>query len=198
MFRAMAFSCGARFVFRSSAGTSLAIAPRMIEHNLRPLPVIDGPTSCRIATRGLADAAESLGLLGELMAELSRRQGNGAGLHSPQEVPAPADTSQVLSVAEAIGSVLRRISCPPTSAWNTAEQASVYLGLPSRKALYQAVRRGLVPAHRIGRRLRFRVAELDRVLGVARTDQAIAESLPSIHRTAVSSAGTTPACRGRR
>ena len=48
--------------------------------------------------------------------------------------------------------------------WMTAEQAAAHLGLPSRKALYQAVRRGQVPVHRFGKRLRFSRAELDRVL----------------------------------
>jgi len=44
--------------------------------------------------------------------------------------------------------------------WLTAEEAVAYLGLPSRKALYQAVRRGQVPVHRLGqRRMRFSRAE---------------------------------------
>jgi excisionase family DNA binding protein len=52
-----------------------------------------------------------------------------------------------------------------TVEWLGADQATRYLGLPSRKALYQAVRRGQVPVHRLGkRRMRFRRAELDRVL----------------------------------
>ena len=49
--------------------------------------------------------------------------------------------------------------------WLGATEAAGYLGLPSRKALYQAVRRGQVPAHRLGaRRMRFRRVELDEVL----------------------------------
>jgi len=49
--------------------------------------------------------------------------------------------------------------------WLTAEQAAVYLGLRTAKALYQRVRRGQVPAHRLGNRsLRFLPAELDAVL----------------------------------
>lgn len=48
--------------------------------------------------------------------------------------------------------------------WLTAMQAFQYLGLPSLRALYQAVRRGQVPAHRLGRRLRFDQGELDRAL----------------------------------
>ena len=52
-----------------------------------------------------------------------------------------------------------------TVEWLTALEAANYLGLPSRKALYQAVRRGQVPVHRLGRRrLRFRRAELDQLL----------------------------------
>ena len=49
--------------------------------------------------------------------------------------------------------------------WLGVDQAARYLGLPSRKALYQAVRRGQIPVHRLGtRRMRFRCAELDQVL----------------------------------
>ncbi|HTP24061.1 MAG TPA: helix-turn-helix domain-containing protein [Anaeromyxobacteraceae bacterium] len=48
--------------------------------------------------------------------------------------------------------------------WLNVEDAVSYLGLRSRMALYQAVRRGQVPAHRFGRRLRFRRSELDEAL----------------------------------
>ncbi len=48
--------------------------------------------------------------------------------------------------------------------WLTAPEAAAYLGLPSHRALYQAIRRGQVRTHRLGRRLRFRTAELDAVL----------------------------------
>ncbi len=45
--------------------------------------------------------------------------------------------------------------------WLTTDQAVAYLGLPSRKALYQAVRRDQVPVHRLGvRRMRFSRDEL--------------------------------------
>jgi excisionase family DNA binding protein len=50
------------------------------------------------------------------------------------------------------------------SPWMTAEQAASYLGLPSIRALYQAVRRGQVPARRLGRRLRFLRQDLDATL----------------------------------
>jgi excisionase family DNA binding protein len=50
------------------------------------------------------------------------------------------------------------------AAWLTVEDAVRYLGLRSRMALYQAVRRGQVPAHHFGRRLRFRRSELDEAL----------------------------------
>ena len=50
------------------------------------------------------------------------------------------------------------------SPWLNVEQAVAYLALPSKKALYEAVRRGEVPVHRFGRRLRFRKHELDEVL----------------------------------
>jgi len=51
-------------------------------------------------------------------------------------------------------------------AWMNADEAAAYLGYRTRAALYQAVRRGIVPAHRLGaRRLRFHRAELDAELG---------------------------------
>jgi len=46
----------------------------------------------------------------------------------------------------------------------TAGEAARYLGLPSIRALYQAVRRGQVPARRLGRRLRFWRQDLDGTL----------------------------------
>lgn len=50
--------------------------------------------------------------------------------------------------------------------WLTADEATTYLGLPTRKALYAAVARGQVPARRFGRRrLRFNRVELDALLG---------------------------------
>ncbi len=53
--------------------------------------------------------------------------------------------------------------------WLTADEATAYLGLPTRKALYAAVERGQIPAHRLGRRrLRFRLDELDNLLGKVR------------------------------
>ena len=48
--------------------------------------------------------------------------------------------------------------------WFTPAEAARFLGLPSVRALYQAARRGQVPVHRLGRRLRFRQDELDRIL----------------------------------
>jgi excisionase family DNA binding protein len=48
--------------------------------------------------------------------------------------------------------------------WLNPDEACAYLRLPSLKALYQAVRRGTVPVHRMGRLLRFRRPELDQVL----------------------------------
>lgn len=54
---------------------------------------------------------------------------------------------------------------PQPSLWLTADEATVYLRLPTRKALYAAVARHAVPAHRLGqRRMRFHRAELDAIL----------------------------------
>jgi excisionase family DNA binding protein len=52
--------------------------------------------------------------------------------------------------------------------WLTASEATAYLGFPTRKALYAAVERGQVPAHKLGRRLRFSRGELDALLGRGR------------------------------
>lgn len=51
-----------------------------------------------------------------------------------------------------------------TAGWLTADEAAAYLGLPSRRALYMAIRRGQVPVHRLGRRMRFDARELDAAL----------------------------------
>ena len=53
--------------------------------------------------------------------------------------------------------------------WLNATEAASYLSLPSRRALYQAVRRGTIPAYRWGKRLRFKRLELDDVLEEGRT-----------------------------
>jgi excisionase family DNA binding protein len=53
---------------------------------------------------------------------------------------------------------------PVPGGWLTADQAMAYLGLPSRRALYMAIRRGQVPVHRLGRRMRFDPRELDEAL----------------------------------
>jgi excisionase family DNA binding protein len=49
--------------------------------------------------------------------------------------------------------------------WLSPEEAAKYLRLRSVRALYDHVRRGRVPAHRLGRLLRFHRLELDALLG---------------------------------
>lgn len=49
--------------------------------------------------------------------------------------------------------------------WLLPEEAAAYLRLKNVRALYDHVRRGRVPAHRLGRLLRFHRLELDAVLG---------------------------------
>jgi len=63
--------------------------------------------------------------------------------------------------------------------WLDPTQAAEYLALPSRKAVYEAVRRGELPAYRFGRRLRFRREELDAVLLAERTCAPHLGELPS-------------------
>ena len=48
--------------------------------------------------------------------------------------------------------------------WINATEAAAYLGLRSRKAVYQAVRRGQIPVHRLGKRMLFRKEEIDAVI----------------------------------
>lgn len=77
------------------------------------------------------------------------------------EAPAPAQ-SPTADPTALLAAVERRHSAIE---WLGVDQAARYLGLPSRKALYQAVRRGQLPVHRLGtRRMRFRRVELDQVL----------------------------------
>jgi excisionase family DNA binding protein len=52
----------------------------------------------------------------------------------------------------------------PGTEWLDADEATTYLRLPTRKALYAAVARGTIPAHRLGRRVRFLRPELDSLL----------------------------------
>jgi excisionase family DNA binding protein len=77
--------------------------------------------------------------------------------------PVPHDPAPVPSRAarEVSPSSTRAAPVPHAADWLTADEATAYLRFPSRDALYQAVSRGQVPARRIGRRLRFRRAELD-------------------------------------
>ena len=71
----------------------------------------------------------------------------------------------------------RRSGALRPTEWLGARDAARYLGLPSRKALYQAVRRGQVPVHRLGtRRMRFRRIELDQVLQRSRQGSVLQSS----------------------
>ena len=66
------------------------------------------------------------------------------------------------------------------SPWLTAEEAYKYLRLPSRKALYERVSRGLVPHHRDGGRLLFDRNEMDEAIRTGRNP--IREMLESLQR----------------
>lgn len=52
------------------------------------------------------------------------------------------------------------MSAPP-SPWMNSEEAVEYLRLPSRRALYQRMRRGTIKFYKDGRRVLFRREELD-------------------------------------
>jgi excisionase family DNA binding protein len=91
-------------------------------------------------------------------------QGSGVGpVHALQGRARPSRRSKGASPAGA-PQATARTGLP----WLTAAEATGYLGFPTRKALYSAVERGQVPAHKLGRRLRFRLEELDALLGRAR------------------------------
>lgn len=77
----------------------------------------------------MADAAEGLGLLEELMAELSRRQGGIPGQCSPHEELQPDNPAPILTVAE-VAAMLRM----------------------NVKSVYAAIAAGELPGKRIGRR----------------------------------------------
>ena len=85
--------------------------------------------------------------------------------------PAPPTGPPVAKAQQAVGPPARARSPQQTRVdeaqhgeWLTAVEAASYLRLPSAKALYQAIRRGQVPVHRLGRRMRFKRSELDQVL----------------------------------
>lgn len=60
---------------------------------------------------------------------------------------------------------MTRTGSPPVlTDWLSADEATAYLRLPTRKALYAAVSRGSIPVHRLGRRVRFHRPELDALL----------------------------------
>jgi excisionase family DNA binding protein len=48
--------------------------------------------------------------------------------------------------------------------WMTADEVAEYLRLPSRRAVYQATRRGAIPYVKLGRLTRFRKKDIDAVL----------------------------------
>jgi excisionase family DNA binding protein len=58
----------------------------------------------------------------------------------------------------------------PTSRgpWLSAEQVAIYLALPSHGSVRELERRGVLPAHRLGKSLRFSRAELDAMLCATR------------------------------
>lgn len=64
--------------------------------------------------------------------------------------------------------------CRMAGQWLNVEEAVAYLSLPSPKALYERVRRGQVPAHRLGRNLRFNLSELDVMLATGRNPLSLA------------------------
>lgn len=88
------------------------------------------------------------------------------------QIPQSGETACAVSAETAARSFCPQresVAVLPPGPWLNPDQALVYLGLPSRKALYQAVRRGQIPAHRLGRRLRFNRRELDALLSANST-----------------------------
>jgi len=88
--------------------------------------------------------------------EWVRRRAAALGL-----VPARDLAAALLDAVKAAGDGVRRVE---TDAM-TSDEAVVYLRLPSRKSLYQLVRRGVLrPSRRIGRQMRFSRKALDAFL----------------------------------
>ena len=80
------------------------------------------------------------------------------------------------------------------SPWMTSDEAVVYLRLPSRRALYQRMRRGTIKFYKDGRRILFRREELDALPEPVATPplgKLIDAGEPSTLEN------VTPACRGR-
>ena len=73
--------------------------------------------------------------------------------------------------------------------WFNADQAAEYLALPTAKAVYQAARRGEIPAYRFGKRLRFKRDELDDLLNKGRVLTPPDEGLSSLARRPLAGEG---------
>lgn len=82
----------------------------------------------------------------------------------PDRVPASPPQSPPIDAKPGRSPRVRPAAANDGEHWLTADEATAYLGLPSRKALYAAVERRQVPCSRLGRRLRFRKEALDRLL----------------------------------
>jgi len=108
--------------------------------------------------------------LHETKSMLDRRRGDRRVIASAPPRSPTADPTAISAGTE------RRRSLMAIE-WLGVDRAVRYLGLPSRKALYQAVRRGQIPVHRLGtRRMRFRRAELDQVLERGRQGSVLQSS----------------------
>jgi len=75
------------------------------------------------------------------------------------------------------------------SPWMTSDEAVVHLRLPSRRALYQRMRRGTIRFYKDGRRILFRREELD----------ALPMPVPALidEEEPFTLKSVTPACRGK-
>lgn len=80
----------------------------------------------------------------------------------PQGSPPEAATELTAALRALVAAVKQQAT--PAPEWLDAPAAVKHLGLPSLKALYQLVRGGDVPGHKLGRRLRFARADLDAVI----------------------------------
>lgn len=123
---------------------------------------------------------------GREFAQQAKRASTGIDPGGDDSDPDPA---LVDAVADAVVARLRKLlrsgllaspdhpSQPslPAGEWLTASEAAQYLGFRTMKAFYSAAERGQVPYSRIGRRLRFNRAGLDRLLDrrAARMDSRV-------------------------
>ena len=122
------------------------------------------------------------------MSKISSRKPSAASPRDSLDARLPVDAkSDRPTPDDAVGRAL--VTHLNQLTWLTADEVAQYLRLPSRKAVYEWVRRGLLPSRRLGRRVLFNREEVDAALKSTPTFNDVSER---------STMPPTPVCRGRR